>query len=97
MGDTERPTRSDWEALAAKEVKGDLDKLTWITPEGIPVQPLYTAEDLEGLEGVGTLPGIDPFVRGVRATMEQGYGRVLEYRRNQISLTTPPASTAANC
>ena len=69
MGDTERPTRSDWEALAAKEVKGDLEKLTWVTPEGIPVQPLYTAEDLEGLEGVGTLPGIDPFVRGVRATM----------------------------
>ena len=69
MGDSERPTRSDWEALAAKEVKGDLDALTWLTPEGIPVHPLYTAEDLEGLESVGTLPGFDPFVRGVRATM----------------------------
>jgi methylmalonyl-CoA mutase len=69
MGDSERPTRSDWEALASKEVKGDLDKLTWHTPEGIDVQPLYTAEDLEGLENVGGLPGIEPFVRGVRATM----------------------------
>ncbi len=69
MGDSERPARSDWEALASKEVKGDLDRLTWLTPEGIPVEPLYTAEDLEGLEGVGTLPGFDPFVRGVRATM----------------------------
>src|SRR5262249_14278599 len=39
------------------------------TPEGIDVQPLYTAEDLEGLESVGGLPGIEPFVRGVRATM----------------------------
>ena len=69
MGDSAGPTRSDWETLAAKEVKGDLDALTWVTPEGIPVQPLYTAEDLEGLESVGTLPGLDPFVRGVRATM----------------------------
>src|SRR6478752_4590044 len=69
MGDSERPTRSDWEALAAKEVKGDLDALTWTTPEGIDVQPLYTADDLEGLESVGTLPGFEPFVRGVRATM----------------------------
>src|SRR3954452_8072826 len=69
MGDHERPTRSDWEALAGKEVKGDLDKLTWATPEGIDVHPLYTAEDLEGLESVGTLPGFEPFVRGVRATM----------------------------
>src|SRR6476469_5732454 len=69
MGDSERPTRSDWEALASKEVKGDLDRLTWHTPEGIDVQPLYTAEDLEGLETVGGLPGFEPFVRGVRATM----------------------------
>ena len=62
-------TRSDWEALAAKEVKGDPDQLTWHTPEGIDVQPLYTAEDLEGLESVDTLPGFEPFLRGVRATM----------------------------
>jgi methylmalonyl-CoA mutase len=69
MGDSARPTRSDWEALATKEVKGDLDRLTWHTPEGIDVKPLYTAEDLEGLESVGGLPGFEPFVRGVRATM----------------------------
>jgi methylmalonyl-CoA mutase len=69
MGERARPTRSDWEALASKEVKGDLDRLTWHTPEGIDVQPLYTAEDLEGLESVGGLPGFEPFVRGVRGTM----------------------------
>jgi methylmalonyl-CoA mutase len=69
MGERERPSRSDWEALASKEIKGDLDRLTWHTPEGIDVKPLYTAEDLEGLETVGGLPGFDPFVRGVRATM----------------------------
>jgi methylmalonyl-CoA mutase len=69
MGDQQRPTLSDWQELATKELKGDPSSLTWDTPEGIPVKPIYTAEDLEGLEGVGTLPGIEPFVRGVRATM----------------------------
>ena len=33
------------------------------------MQPLYTAADLADLETVNTLPGVAPFVRGVRATM----------------------------
>src|SRR6202030_3958291 len=37
--------------------------------EGIVVKPLYTAADLEQLECAGGLPGIEPFVRGPRATM----------------------------
>ena len=65
MSDVEK-----WRQLAAKELKGaDPETLTWETPEGIDVKPLYTAEDLEGLEVVGGLPGIEPFVRGPRATM----------------------------
>jgi methylmalonyl-CoA mutase len=59
-----------WHRLATDELKGDDPaRLVWETPEGIPVKPLYTADDLEGLETVGGLPGIAPFVRGVRATM----------------------------
>src|SRR5450432_1575889 len=59
-----------WRELAAKELRGaDPDTLVWATPEGIPVKPLYTAADLEGLEAVGSLPGFEPFLRGVRATM----------------------------
>ena len=46
--------------------------LNWMTPEGIPVKPLYTAEDVEGLESVNTLPGFAPYTRGVRATMYAG-------------------------
>jgi len=72
MGDSaDFPQRSvdEWRALAGKEVKGDLDRLTWETPEGIPVRPLYTAADLKGLEGIDTLPGFEPFLRGIRATM----------------------------
>jgi methylmalonyl-CoA mutase len=61
---------SDWRKLAAKELKAaDPDSLNWTTPEGITVKPLYTAEDLEGLEVTGTLPGLPPYVRGPRATM----------------------------
>ena len=60
----------DWRALAAKELRDRaLDDLTWDTPEGIPVQPLYTAADLEGLEGLDGLPGFEPYTRGVRASM----------------------------
>ena len=60
----------EWRQLASKELKGaDPDTLVWETPEGIPVNPLYTAVDLEHLEHLDSLPGFAPFVRGVRATM----------------------------
>jgi methylmalonyl-CoA mutase len=66
----DRPTTDDWRALAAKELRsGEVDDLIWHTPEGIDVQPLYTDADLDGLDTVGGLPGFEPFVRGVRATM----------------------------
>ncbi len=62
-----------WRRLAARELKGgDPDSLTWATLEGIPVKPLYTAADTEGLPHMGSLPGLPPFVRGVRATMYAG-------------------------
>ncbi|HEY4401103.1 MAG TPA: methylmalonyl-CoA mutase family protein, partial [Acidimicrobiia bacterium] len=71
MADGEVPRKSldDWRALAEKEAGGDVSKLTWSTPEGIDVEPLYTAADLEDLEAVDTLPGFEPFTRGIRATM----------------------------
>lgn len=65
--------KNDWKALAAKELRGrPLDDLTWETPEGIDVKPLYTAEDMEGLDHLGTMPGLSPFTRGPRATMYTG-------------------------
>jgi len=65
-------TIKDWEALAEKELKRPADALTWHTPEGIDVKPLYTAEDLSGIDHLGSLPGFAPFVRGPRATMYAG-------------------------
>ena len=58
---------NDWKAAADKEVKGK--DLTWNTPEGIAVKPLYTAEDVSVDPG---LPGFAPFTRGVRASMYAG-------------------------
>jgi len=72
---TQFPKKSidDWRELATKESKGrSPDELTWDTPEGIAVKPLYTAEDLEGLEHVDSLPGMAPYVRGPKATMYAG-------------------------
>jgi methylmalonyl-CoA mutase len=67
--DFPEPTVDQWRELAASELKGrDAEALVWQTPEGLPVQPLYTAADLESLESAG-LPGFAPFTRGVRATM----------------------------
>jgi len=69
----EHSDKKKWEELAAKELRNaPLESLTRMTPEGIPVKPLYTAEDLESIEFVNSLPGFDPFVRGVRATMYTG-------------------------
>ena len=73
MTEFPKKTLDDWHALAGKECKGKpLEDLTWDTPEGIAVKPLYTAEDLEGLNHLDSLPGIAPFVRGPRATMYAG-------------------------
>ncbi|MGQ9365926.1 methylmalonyl-CoA mutase [Azospirillum sp. A39] len=70
MTDFPNKTLADWEALAAKDIgaNGSLQDLTWQTPEGLAVKPLYTAADLEGLE-LETLPGFPPYTRGPRATM----------------------------
>jgi len=73
MSDFKKPTLDDWTAASTKELRGrPLEDLVWHTPEGIPVKPLYTAADLEGLEHLDGLPGSAPFVRGPRATMYTG-------------------------
>ena len=69
----EKSNLEAWTALVEKETRGRTpEDLEWRTPEGIDVKPLYTAEDLEGLEHIDSLPGFAPFVRGPRATMYAG-------------------------
>ena len=84
---TAAPTLAAWEALAAKEVKGR--DLTWPTPEGIAVKPLYTAEDVAGIDP--GLPGFAPFTRGVRASMYAGRPWTI---RQYAGFSTAEASNA---
>jgi methylmalonyl-CoA mutase len=66
-------TKEKWRELATKQLKGTPpESLNWKAPEGITVKPLYTAEDMEGLEQLNTLPGFPPYVRGPMATMYAG-------------------------
>jgi methylmalonyl-CoA mutase len=68
-----KKTVADWHKQATEELKGGSpDDLVWETPEGIEVKALYTADDLEGIEAAGSLPGFEPYLRGHRATMYAG-------------------------
>jgi methylmalonyl-CoA mutase len=65
--------RKEWEELATKELRGKpLEALNRMTSEGIPIKPLYTAEDLEQMEHLNSLPGFPPYLRGPKATMYAG-------------------------
>ncbi|NRA43291.1 MAG: methylmalonyl-CoA mutase, partial [Pseudomonadales bacterium] len=68
-------TVADWKAKANKQLSRmnkTVDDLVWETPEGINIKPVYTAEDLQGLEYTNTMPGMAPFIRGPQTTMYAG-------------------------
>ena len=66
-------SKVDWQKLAEKELRGkSVKELDWITLEGIEVKPVYSEEDIKGLKHLGNLPGFEPYVRGVKATMYSG-------------------------
>ncbi|MBX6766963.1 MAG: methylmalonyl-CoA mutase, partial [Actinomadura rubrobrunea] len=53
-----------WRAAAAEATGEDPDARPWETPEGIAVRPLYTADDLAGVDFLDTYPGVAPYLRG---------------------------------
>ncbi len=62
-----------WNKAANKAAPGgDINNLNWVTPDGITVKPLYTAEDTQDLPFTNTLPGFAPYIRGPQATMYAG-------------------------
>ena len=66
-------SKIDWQRLAEKELRGkSVEELDWTTLEGIKVKPVYSEEDLKEIEHLGNLPGFEPYVRGVKATMYTG-------------------------
>jgi len=63
---------ANWRAGAMAQSGRSLDQLASYTPEQIPIQPVYTSADLEGLEHLSTMPGLPPFLRGPYSTMYVG-------------------------
>ena len=59
---SEKKDTSDW--MEKNNIKKD-----WITPEQIPVKPVYTKEDLEGMEHLNYAAGLPPFLRGPYSAM----------------------------
>ena len=81
-----------WEKIAVTELRGrDPADLTWNTLEGIAVDPIYTADDLQGLTHLEGLPGQEPFTRGVKATMYAGRPWTI---RQYAGFSTAEASNA---
>eukprot|EP00899_Mesostigma_viride_P005997 jgi/Mesvir1/15399/Mv06585-RA.1 len=82
-GNFSTDTRRAWEHLALKEtkLKNPLEDLSWKTPDGLSLQPVYTRADVDALAArqldadpaAGDLrdemPGVFPFTRGPYATM----------------------------
>ena len=54
-----------FESKGQKPVAGE----EWMTAELIPVKPVYTKEDLEGMEHLDFVSGIPPFLRGPYSAM----------------------------
>ena len=59
----------DWDELSSDYLDASVEEYIWHAPEGIPVKPLYTKDDLQSLDFVNTLPGFPPFLRGPYPTM----------------------------
>ena len=61
----------DIKNFQAKQTAGSLTENTknWLTPEQIPVKPVYTKEDLEGMEHLDYAAGLPPFLRGPYSAM----------------------------
>jgi len=61
----------DFSKIPFRRVANDSSKSgsETLTPEGIPIKPIYTPEDLEGLTHLGSVAGLPPYVRGPYSSM----------------------------
>ncbi|NTW98789.1 MAG: methylmalonyl-CoA mutase [Geobacteraceae bacterium] len=60
---------SKWRTGILKETGHDPESLDYLTMEQIPVKPLYTEKDYDGLTHLPYMAGIPPFLRGPYPTM----------------------------
>ncbi len=66
---TEPISREQWEKRVESETGKSVAHWVTETMEQIPVKPLYTQEDLKGMDHLGYTAGLPPFLRGPYATM----------------------------
>ena len=72
-------SRAEWEKIVGKQLGGASPAtLDTMTPEGITLKALYTAEDTAHLSFTDTWPGIEPFVRGPQATKLAGLNDLVQ-------------------
>src|SRR4051812_13736137 len=62
-------SKDDWAKAFTEATGRGVEEATWETPEGIAVPPLFTPEDLAGVDFLDTYPGIAPYLRGPYPTM----------------------------
>ncbi len=62
-------SKERWRSEAEHSRGASLDGMAWTTPEQLPVMPLYTASDLDGVQHLRTVPGLPPYIRGPYSTM----------------------------
>ncbi|ALE41903.1 methylmalonyl-CoA mutase [Leptospira interrogans] len=63
-------SKSDWEKSALGDLGfSSMEQTLWLTPEKIPVKPVYTSEDIAEMEHLDFVAGIPPYLRGPYSTM----------------------------
>ena len=58
-----------WTKSVEEKTGRPMSELLWDTMEQVQVKPLYGAEDQEGLEHLGFMSGVPPFLRGPYSTL----------------------------
>lgn len=86
------PQRADWDALVAKVLKGaPFRRLVHTSDDGIEVQPLSTADDVETMADESGFPGSAPFTRGSSpAPLPHGQWEI----RSTVSAADPAVANA---
>ncbi len=62
-------SEKEWRGAFEKATGKKVEDFVWRTMEQIDVKPVYSQEDVQGLEHVNYLSGMAPFLRGPYATM----------------------------
>lgn len=62
-------TEDQWKEKAEAEIQNSIEDLLFETNEQIKLKPLYTKDDLDGLEHLDDKPGLPPYTRGPYPTM----------------------------